>query len=191
MIRPLAFFASLAACALASCAPAQPPAASPEPSQPTSFTLGPPHEQTPADGEMVAIGRAEAEIDRLFPEASAADAAPRKVGKGAPLPSATPDADADGHADKPAAKKRDEEPGSPGPASAGERCAVACKALASMGASADHLCTLAGEGDGRCDDARARVRGASARVRSACPGCAVSAGAPAGSPPAPPRQHGG
>jgi hypothetical protein len=154
---------------LAACAPAAPPAASPEPAPPAAFTLGPPHEQTPADGEMVAIGRAEAEIDRLFPEASAPDAAPRKGGKSASLP---PSADADDRRDKSGEKKKEEGRSSLGAASGGDRCAVACKALASMAASADHLCKLTGENDGRCDDARARVRGASARVRSACPACA-------------------
>jgi hypothetical protein len=176
MIRPLAPFALLS---LVACAPAVPPAASPEPSPAAAFTLAPPHEQTPADGEMVAIGRAEAEIDRLFPEASAPDTAPRKAAKPAPLP---PAADADGQLDRSGEKKEDR-PGSPGPASASDRCAVACKALSSMATSADHLCKLAGESDGRCDDARARVRGASARVRSACPGCAQKA--PASSLPVP------
>src|SRR5271170_5293992 len=162
MTRPLALFALLS---LGACAAAPPPAAPAEPPSPNSFTLGQPHEQTPADGEMVAIGRAEAEIDRLFPEASAPMAGPRK--SGAPPRLAPPQPDADGQADK----KKEEKPTSPTPASAGDRCATACKALASMTASADHLCQLTGEGDGRCDDARARVRGAGARVRSACPGC--------------------
>jgi hypothetical protein len=44
-----------------------------------------------------------------------------------------------------------------------------------MQSSAEHLCKLAGEGDGRCEDARGRVRGASARVRSVCPSCTTGA----------------
>jgi hypothetical protein len=168
MTRPLALFALLS---LGACAAAPPPAAPAEPPSPSAFTLGPPHEQTPADAEMVAIGRAEAEIDRLFPGGSALGEAPRK--SGAPPRHAPPEPDTDGQADKPAEKKKEseEKPAFSGPARAGDRCAIACKALASMAASADHLCQLTGEGDGRCDDARARVRGASARVRSACQGC--------------------
>jgi hypothetical protein len=169
MTRPLALFALLS---LAACAAAPPPAAPAEPPSPSAFTLGQPHEQTPADGEMVAIGRAEAEIDRLFPEVTVQGGAPRK--NGAPAQHAPLAPDDDGQADKLAEKKRKEEPASSGAAIAGDRCAIACKALASMTASADHLCQLTGEGDGRCDDARARVRGASARVRSACPACGAS-----------------
>jgi hypothetical protein len=179
MTRPLALFALLS---LGACAAAPPPAAPAEPPSPTSFTLGSPHEQTPADGEMVAIGRAEAEIDRLFPEVTSEvtvrGGAPRK--NGAPAQHAPPQADADGKADKLAEKKEEEKPASSGPAITGDRCAIACKALASMSASADHLCQLTGEGDGRCDDARARVRGASARVRSACPACGASTPPPPG-----------
>ncbi len=55
----------------------------------------------------------------------------------------------------------------------GGACSIACRALASMASSADRLCHLAGENDGRCDDARNRVRGATARVKTACPGCAA------------------
>ncbi len=49
--------------------------------------------------------------------------------------------------------------------------ATACRALSSMRRSADHLCSLAGERDGRCEDARARVTGATSRVSAQCPAC--------------------
>lgn len=58
-------------------------------------------------------------------------------------------------------------------ADAANACSTACKALASMRRSADHLCVLAGDGDARCTDARSRVQSATDRVRSSCPSCAV------------------
>lgn len=51
-------------------------------------------------------------------------------------------------------------------------CMTACAALASMSRAADHLCSLAGPADGRCQSARERVKGATARVTAACPKCA-------------------
>jgi hypothetical protein len=51
-------------------------------------------------------------------------------------------------------------------------CATACRALASMVRSADHLCGLAGEGDARCEGARTRVKNATERVQAQCPACA-------------------
>ncbi len=52
-------------------------------------------------------------------------------------------------------------------------CALACKALASMRRSADRICELAGPGDpdGRCRQARERVRDAQTRVRGGCSDC--------------------
>ncbi|HLM71643.1 MAG TPA: hypothetical protein VK459_03090 [Polyangiaceae bacterium] len=50
-------------------------------------------------------------------------------------------------------------------------CVTACRALASMSRSADHLCDLAGHGDDRCSSARSRVERATDRVRSQCPSC--------------------
>jgi hypothetical protein len=58
------------------------------------------------------------------------------------------------------------------PAASASPCVTACAALTSMERAADHLCTLAGAGDARCTDARARVESASKRVRAACPACA-------------------
>jgi hypothetical protein len=51
---------------------------------------------------------------------------------------------------------------------ASDPCAVACRALASMGRAAEHICGLAGESDGRCGAARQRVQAASTRVRGQC-----------------------
>jgi transposase len=172
MTRPLLAAASLLAPLwLAACAAAPPPAASPEPPPPGLFAGA--HEVSPADAEILALGHAEEEIDRLFPhrdaplgqrKAGPADEAPEKPMEPAPA--------AAGHDGG-----YRQAPGS------GDPCAVACRALAAMASSADRLCRLAGENDGRCDDARSRVRGATARVGSACPSCA----APSTSPTAPGR----
>lgn len=50
-------------------------------------------------------------------------------------------------------------------------CVTACRALASMSRSADHVCDLAGHGDDRCSNARSRVERATHRVQAQCPGC--------------------
>jgi hypothetical protein len=115
---------------------------------------------------MLAIGRAEQEIDRVFPENKKKEglrrAGPQEEANKGPA-DAKPEKDVGGAADS---------------------CSVACKALASMASSADRLCRLSGENDGRCDDARARVRGAMSRVKSACPSCTVTM-TPASATPAP------
>jgi hypothetical protein len=178
MPRPLlpALLALVPALALAACAEAPPPPAAPPQPPPGVFVAGTPRDVSPVDHEMLAIGQAEEEIDRLFPGANA-PTSPRKAGP-APSPPPPPPKLADRDAAKDEARAG-------GLAASGDPCAVACRALASMVSSAEHLCHLAGEGDGRCDDARARVRGASARVKSSCPGCAVAtapAAAPRGTP---------
>jgi hypothetical protein len=175
MIRlplPLATLALVVPFSLAACADAPPqPAASPEPPPPGAFAVGQARAVSPIDGEMLALGRAEEEIDRAFP-APQAPAGPRKAGKTAPA-----DRDGDGKPDQLNSKE------APSPMAGGEdRCATACKALSSMASSAERLCKLAGETDGRCEDAQARVRGATGRVKSSCPGCSVTIAAP---PPAP------
>lgn len=57
------------------------------------------------------------------------------------------------------------------PAEPPDPCVTACRALASMGRSAAHVCDLAGEGDERCESARGRVSRATDRVRARCPSC--------------------
>jgi hypothetical protein len=120
---------------------------------------------------MLAIGRAEQEIDRVFPE-NAKKAGARKAGPAQEEANKAP-ADA-----RPSAKDV---------GGAADACAVACKALQSMASSADRLCRLSGENDGRCDDARARVRGAMSRVKSSCPSCTVTM-TPAAPTPAPAKE---
>lgn len=183
---------ALAACAplaLVACAAAPPPAASPEPAPPGFYAQGP-RPPSPVDQEMLAIGRLEEEIDHLFPEA-AAPPGPRKGKAGPAAPTTPPPPPPPRPADGEAAKDAPKQPAG-GLGMTGEPCAVACKALSSMASSAERLCQLAGENDGRCEDARARVRGATGRVKSSCPGCTVST-APAATPkgtPAPERPKG-
>ena len=135
--------ALVAALVLAGCAEAPPPMTSPSAAaQPPPSLFGPSGSGTsPVDDEMVAIGKSEGEIDRLFPGAGKEQAR-----KGAPSPDAQ-------RADKGSTRE-----GPAAPESDGDPCATACRALASMQRSAAHLCSLAGEGDGRCEDARGTIR---------------------------------
>jgi len=57
-----------------------------------------------------------------------------------------------------------------------DSCGVACKALASMKRATEHLCELSGDDPGSCDDARARLDRATARVRDVCGECSDSDG---------------
>jgi hypothetical protein len=160
-LRAPALLTLAAALALTACAAAPPPAApsvlssepaaapAPAGSGAPSFQLEP-KGSSPVDGEMMAIAKAEEEIDRLFPAAAAAAGKAPARGKKVP--------------DAPAKEEQQQ--------SGGDGCATACRSLASMTRSADHLCQMAGETDGRCEDARARVAGARGRVKAACPGCA-------------------
>jgi hypothetical protein len=150
-LRAAAPFALAVPLSLVACAPAAPapPAAPATPAQappPGVFDKSAVHEISPVDQEMLAIGRAEEDIDRLFPEARPTGGV-RRGAKGAPTSPAEPAKPAD-------------HPG------AGDSCTIACKALASMMSSAERLCRLAGADDGRCDDARARVNGARASMMS-------------------------
>jgi hypothetical protein len=150
--------AGCAALVLAGCAEAPPPPLAMPSAEPPPSLFGAAGAGTsPVDNEMLAIGKSEADIDRALPRAGKESAR-----KGAP--SQGDDQKKDRASDKadPSATPFD-----------GDGCATACRALASMARSADHLCSLAGEGDGRCDDARGRVRGATARVHTACPTCAA------------------
>jgi len=112
---------------------------------------------------MLGIARSEDEIDKLFPHAG------REESRTAKKKPAEPKGDV-----KATDKAVKDESGQGLAGGAVDACATACRALASMVTSADHLCKLAGEGDGRCEDARGRVRGASARVRSVCPACTAA-----------------
>ena len=158
MKHPLRTALSPLVLVLVGCASAPPPLSSPgSAGEPPPSLFGPSGSGTsPVDNDMLALAKSEEELDRLLPRA----------------PSSKKSAPADGDA------ARADAPTAPSPpataqSSTGEGCPTACRALTSMKTSADHLCSLAGEGDGRCEDARGRLRGATARVRSACPMCAA------------------
>jgi hypothetical protein len=70
---------------------------------------------------------------------------------------------------QPAAQSRRDE--AEGGVHGAEGCEVACRSLASMRRSAEHLCSLTGAADPRCSGARARTDAATQRVRAACPEC--------------------
>ncbi len=127
-----------------------PPPAAPAPEPPPPPPMGKFEQRGKGiDAEMLAIADAENQIDKLILEPKKAkDRGPGKGPKGA-------------------GNKADDVPPPPN----GEACATACRALSSMRRSADHLCSLAGERDGRCEDARARVTGATSRVSAQCPAC--------------------
>ncbi len=70
-------------------------------------------------------------------------------------------------------------------------CAIACRALESLARATQHLCDLGPE---HCDEARAKLREATERVRAACPECAAGRGAQTEAPHvvnAPPAPAGG
>jgi hypothetical protein len=146
---------AIASIPLEGCAASPPPAAPFSEPPPASFATGA-KETSPVDAEMLKIASAEDQIDRLFPHAGG-----ERSNQKSPAKKAAPPTD-DGKQAAPMA-------------SGEESCAIACKALASMKSSAEQLCKLSGEGDGRCEDARGRVRGASARVKSVCPTCSAAA----------------
>lgn len=139
----------------------------------------------PAPSELGELDRAEAQLDEALrglgsprfatppPAAASASALPiEPVAEPAKAGRAEKEIDAPGAS---VAADRAQQVAAPSVAAGGapavDRCAIACHALASMARATDNLCELRGADDARCLDARARVEGASARVRSACPAC--------------------
>jgi hypothetical protein len=55
-----------------------------------------------------------------------------------------------------------------------QRCAIACKALASMKRAAARVCEISGDDDERCENLRERVEKARQRVSARCPQCAAA-----------------
>ena len=107
------------------------------------------------DGQLAALTKAEADINQALSRGK------EVLGK---PPMKSPQS---GATSRPTMKSGEE-----GVAS-GDPCATACTALASMERATMHLCGLAGESDQRCEDARARVKSATGRVRASCPMCAA------------------
>ncbi|MFO0762795.1 MAG: hypothetical protein U0359_40535 [Byssovorax sp.] len=114
------------------------------------------------DAQIAALSEAEGQLARIFAakDKNAVDDAGRdeslrkpvgRPGAVSPSPTATMKAGA--------------------PESPAAACSLACAALASMSRAVSRLCSLAGEGDRRCEDGRARERSATARVHASCPSC--------------------
>jgi hypothetical protein len=174
MTRP----ATVALLALASALAACGGAASEEPKAPYLST----EDLASPERAYAAVGRAEGELAVALGPGPADDAKEQGFAQPAPPPPPPPEPRpqpvvpaapaAAPPAEKPRAEERDaQQKGAGAPAASGSPCLTACAALASMERAADHLCTLAGAGDARCADARARVKGATARVRTTCPAC--------------------
>lgn len=146
----------------------------------------------PVESHQAELDRAEAELDDALrspavprfatpppPSAQASPAAPtpaealpklsREEDERRPSLAPSPAAESNASSDRAAAAGM--RSGATSGAAAPDRCALACRALASMARAAESLCELQGDDDGRCRDARARVEGASARVQRACPSC--------------------
>jgi hypothetical protein len=136
---------ALGGCAAAPRAPMSAPEA---PSAPAPSAVATP---TTAEDAAAELDRAEAELSRAFGEGSEKESLAGGVGHGAEVQSA----------DRAAEPKLAE----------GGACDIACRALGSMQRAATHLCELAGDGDGRCASAKARVDGARERVHASCPAC--------------------
>jgi len=165
LAAPLAPLAALLLAACAQSAPPRGPAA-----EATLASAAMPRDAAPNDleGQLAALGAAEAQLDRVIrrPPAGAASgvttkdikkeeqdspSAPRRVGQA--------------EAEKAYRAGTDDLAGA-------DPCATACSALGSMERAARHLCDLTGDGDVRCDNARSRVAGATERVSASCPVCA-------------------
>jgi hypothetical protein len=148
------------------------PAATPSTAAPSSAgqDLGTP------ESALAAVDQAERSIDRILGASVTATVA-QSAGQSIPMappqapPSPAPPWRADG--DRPPAKDGRGLPETRRPLEAvpADACSTACSSLASMERATDHLCGLTGAEDGRCASARARAKGAAARVHAACPVC--------------------
>ncbi len=159
--------APLAALLLAACAQnnaTKAPVASAADAAPSS--ADPPREAALNDLEeqLAALGAAEAQLDRAMGRSPAGDSKKKEEQESAP-PASAPRKTGQGAAQKASRSGSDDLVG-------GNPCAMACSALGSMERAARHLCDLTGDGDARCDSARARVVGATERVSASCSVCA-------------------
>lgn len=151
----------LAACAASAPAPAAPNAPSAPVMQATGAPVAPSaakaadqeRAQGDAESQLTALKQAEADLNVAL-------SGRKELGK-RPAPAGPGEASTSPKPGQPRAAPEDP-------------CATACSALASMERATVHLCGLAGEGDHRCEDARARVRSATDRVRASCPACAAT-----------------
>lgn len=107
------------------------------------------------DEALAELTRAEGDLGRAYELLAATGG--RKSPAGMPAPGSTDAATAT----QPKAAAESEQ-------GAGNPCATACSALASMQRATDHLCGLTGDADARCSNARSRVQGARERVTDSC-----------------------
>jgi hypothetical protein len=143
------------------------PAKSPEPARDLSELDALEHDLVLSERRLLAeLERKQVLVRATSPELGKSSSAPPPAAEPAPSP-AQPIAEAE-HADL----EQDQE--SPRTASVGTPCDLACRALASMRRAAEGICSLAGEGDQRCSNARARVEQRRAEVANA--GCACRGG---------------
>ena len=158
----LAALAALASCAVNTERAAETPATTPATAAPSYAEPGQVSSQTAApatiDEALAELSRAEGEFGRAEEMLVAKDGL--KSPSGMPAPATTPSAQP-----MPGTQPKQASEAELG---AGNPCATACRALASMQRATDHLCGLAGDSDARCTGARDRVRGARERVTSSC-----------------------
>ena len=125
------------------------------------------------EGQIAALGAAEAQIARAIhvslPGMTGKDADRKKAEELATASPSSPPPLKAGQSSMPGVFRA----GDDGMGGA-DACTTACSALSSMERAARHLCNLTGDGDARCDNARARVSGASERVMASCPACSTS-----------------
>ena len=169
LAAPLAPFAALLLAACASSPPSAPaaPAAKSAPSMGAATADAAPND---LEGQLAALSAAELQLDRAIRGSSIDPArsttAQKKESDDAR--DATPSAPR--KAGEPEAQKG--VGASAGGVATADPCATVCAALSSMERATKHLCDLTGDGDARCDSARARVSGATERVTASCPACA-------------------
>lgn len=150
--------------AAASDTPAQAPQEYPAPASPGLQAPPPPASLSSADREphiedaLAELNRAETAVNQLLAPSPDPAVLPSPGGSPEPRPQRPP-------------RDAQKAPDTPPAIAASDRCEIACRALASMQSAARHLCSLAGETDVRCHNARARVQGAQTRVRAGCPSC--------------------
>jgi hypothetical protein len=164
--------APVAALLLAACA-AEPPKAmmAPAAEAPTMATASTFAVASDPAGALAALGAAEAQLDLAMRRAPPAQAGSAKDQKKEELDGErTPPSKSPRRAEEPEAQKAVRM--GAGDSAVADPCATACSALESMERAAKHLCDLTGDGDARCDNARSRVSGATARVSASCPACA-------------------
>ncbi len=173
LAAPLAPVAALllAACAAKPSSAPTAPSADHAPSMEATSAGSAPND---LEGQLAALGAAEAQLDLALHRA------PTALHRSA-IDVQKNEERADERSQQPRSAARPAKPAaqkgvgaSADSAAPADPCAMACSALSSMERATKHLCDLTGDGDARCDSARSRVSGATARVTASCLACAES-----------------